>query len=251
MRCTGRIRHWLPLLLVIPPLAAQQDSTTVHAGTGTAGDSRADGPATKAALNGQDGNAAYLLRPDAQAPSLLVSPNTMSFKFQRGGSVPPLQTLSVASSGSPLDFSTSAKTASGGNWLAVTPAAGKTPATLSVSINTSGLADGAYSGTVTINSPSAANTSTSVTVTLTVTSVAPGPTVIVGLSMMTRALPASCDFTKPPTPATNLLTTDKEAFLWFTLTGADPKDTADGEFLDPAGLSYGKVSWGAAPVSRS
>ena len=61
--------------------------------------------------------------------------------------------LSGASSGA--SFSTSASTASGGNWLAVTPAAGVTPANVCISSAPQGLPLGNYSGTVTITGATA------------------------------------------------------------------------------------------------
>ena len=59
--------------------------------------------------------------------------------------------------------------ASGGTWLAVTPASGTTPGSVSVSVNTTGLEAGTYSGSVTITSSGASNSPRTVQVTLAVT----------------------------------------------------------------------------------
>lgn len=88
--------------------------------------------------------------------TLVVSiPQSISFLYQTS-SPPPAQVcfmLSGASSG--VSFSTSASTASGSNWLAVTPAAGITPANVCISAAPQGLPLGNYSGTVTITGATA------------------------------------------------------------------------------------------------
>ena len=88
--------------------------------------------------------------------TLVVSiPQSISFLYQTS-SPPPAQVcfmLSGASSG--VSFSTSASTTSGSNWLAVTPAAGITPANVCISSAPQGLPLGNYSGTVTITGATA------------------------------------------------------------------------------------------------
>ena len=79
------------------------------------------------------------------------------------------QPLSVTSSdASPLVFAASASTTSGGNWLAVSPASGTAPASFSVSVTTTGLAAGSYTGSISLTSAGAANSPLIVPVTLTV-----------------------------------------------------------------------------------
>jgi uncharacterized protein (TIGR03437 family) len=110
--------------------------------------------------------------------TLTVNPGSLAFNFQAGGPAPASQTLSVASSGVALNFTASASTTTGGNWLGVSPTGGGvTPATLSVSANAAGLAAGNYIGSITVASTGAVNSPQTIGVTLTVTAVVP-PSVI-------------------------------------------------------------------------
>jgi uncharacterized protein (TIGR03437 family) len=114
--------------------------------------------------------------------ALFVSPAGLTFNFQIGGSAPPAQTVSVsAAGGANLNFTAAAATTTGVNWLSVTPATGATPASLSVSVNPTGLQAGTYSGSITINSPSSANGAQTVNVTLAVTAAPPPSPVIISV----------------------------------------------------------------------
>jgi uncharacterized protein (TIGR03437 family) len=106
------------------------------------------------------------------AQSLAVSPSSLTFNYVLNASAPAAQTVTLTTSGGAAPFTV---TTSGGTWLQVTPTSGTTPATLSISIATTGLAAGTYSGTVTVSSTSATQTAT-VTVSMTVAAV-PTPTV--------------------------------------------------------------------------
>jgi hypothetical protein len=99
------------------------------------------------------------------APTIGVSPATLSFTFQTGGPPPVAQNLNVAGSSA-----TSYTAASSAAWLTVTPASGTTPGTLSVGINTSGLSAGTYNGTITVTAASASNSPQKVGVSLVVSS---------------------------------------------------------------------------------
>jgi uncharacterized protein (TIGR03437 family) len=85
-----------------------------------------------------------------------------------GGTTPVAQNLSVSSSGASVSFTVVANTGSGGQWLS-SAASGQTPATISVSVNPSGLAVGVYSGQLFINAFAANPSQIAVPVTLTVT----------------------------------------------------------------------------------
>jgi hypothetical protein len=106
------------------------------------------------------------------AAGLTVSPTTLSFSYQSGGTAPAAQTISVAGTG--LSYTVAA---AGGSWLSATPASGSTPGSVSVSVNPAGLAAGTFNGTVTITSAGAANSPQTVAVTLTVTAASPSLTV--------------------------------------------------------------------------
>ncbi|MCP5116005.1 MAG: hypothetical protein GY953_34690 [bacterium] len=100
------------------------------------------------------------------APVLNVVPVAFAFEVRSGGQAPSAQGLSVTA-GDAVSFTAAAATATGGDWLVVSPAAGTTPMTLMVSVqNFNALPAGNYSGTITL---SAAGTGTaSVAVTMTV-----------------------------------------------------------------------------------
>jgi Viral BACON domain len=79
-----------------------------------------------------------------------ITPGTLSFSYQQGGSAAPPQSLTV-SAGAPTAFTASAS--STGGWLTVNPSSSTPPSTLAVSIVPSGLAPGTYGGSVAISSP--------------------------------------------------------------------------------------------------
>jgi hypothetical protein len=108
-------------------------------------------------------------------PTMTVSPASLPFAFQIGGTAPAAKSLSITSSGAAFSFTAAA---SGGTWLSATPASGTTPGGVSVSVNPSGLAAGTYNGSVAITSAGAGNSPQSVPVTLTVT-VAGTPTLTI------------------------------------------------------------------------
>ena len=101
----------------------------------------------------------------AQA-TLSLDSVALTFDYQQGGTVPSVISLQVSSTGSQIPFTAAATVSGGANWLTVSPASGSTPATLSVSVNPTGLAPGDYSGTVTVTSSSASNSPQTRTVTL-------------------------------------------------------------------------------------
>ncbi len=73
----------------------------------------------------------------------------------QGSTAAATQAIQLAGSPGAISFTTSATTATGGNWLTVSPASGTTPATVTISANAGMLAVGTYTGTVTINAPGA------------------------------------------------------------------------------------------------
>jgi uncharacterized protein (TIGR03437 family) len=107
----------------------------------------------------------------SSSPSVSATPTALSFTYQVGNDVPAAQQLTISGVGATF----SATASSTGNWLAVSPASGSTPATVSVSVNPAGLAANTYTGTILVAGTGGALGSTTVTVTLTVT--APLPTI--------------------------------------------------------------------------
>ena len=106
----------------------------------------------------------------ANGPLLSVNPQSLSFMLEVGGNPPIAQSVSVTSdvptSGVPL--AASASTATGGNWLTVSPSQSSTPGTFAVSIRPVTLAPGVYTGSIAITSSTASNSPVTVPVTLTV-----------------------------------------------------------------------------------
>jgi hypothetical protein len=74
-------------------------------------------------------------------------PRAVTFDYQSGQSDPSPRTIRVLSGRTPVAFTASAM---GGSWLSVSPSAGTTPGSLSISANPAGLASGTYSATVKI-----------------------------------------------------------------------------------------------------
>ncbi|MEK7406018.1 MAG: IPT/TIG domain-containing protein [Acidobacteriota bacterium] len=107
------------------------------------------------------------------AQTIAVSPASLSFSFQQGGSPPATQKVAVSSTGGSLNFTASA--AATGNWLSVSPASGSTAGEVTVSVNPAGVAPGTHTGTVSIASTAATNSPQTVNVTLTVAARVVGP----------------------------------------------------------------------------
>jgi uncharacterized protein (TIGR03437 family) len=101
-------------------------------------------------------------------PALTVSPAQLSFGYQTGTSGPLAETLTLSSStGANVSFTATAQTTGTcGNWIVLNQASGATPSTLSVQVNTSGLAVGNCTGQINISAPGASNPSITVPVTL-------------------------------------------------------------------------------------
>jgi len=103
----------------------------------------------------------------AARPVLAVGVSTLSFTGLPGQD-PPAQSVPISNTGGGMmEWTATASTSSGGNWLVVSPAAGAGNATLQVSARTLGLA-GPYTGTITITAPGATNSPATITVNLTV-----------------------------------------------------------------------------------
>jgi uncharacterized protein (TIGR03437 family) len=108
------------------------------------------------------------------AATINVNLSLLNYAYQSGGNLPPPQAITVSAT-SAAGFTAAA---SGGSWLAVNPASGTTPASLSVSVNPAGLSPATYNGTITVTGTNGAQGTSVVNVTLTVTaSLPPLPTI--------------------------------------------------------------------------
>ncbi len=99
------------------------------------------------------------------APSLAVTPTSLSFSATQGGANPAAKTLSVANTGGGTLSFTDSDDAS---WLTVTPASGTAPRDLSAAVNVAGLTQGTYTATVTVTSAGTSGSPKLIPVTLTV-----------------------------------------------------------------------------------
>jgi uncharacterized protein (TIGR03437 family) len=105
-----------------------------------------------------------------QPPSISLSSTQLRFSYTVGGAAPATQTVSVTNSGGgTLTWSAT----SGASWLTVSPASGTGSGTLTLGINTAGLAAQTYNGAITVTASGAANSPQTIAVTLTVSAAAP------------------------------------------------------------------------------
>jgi uncharacterized protein (TIGR03437 family) len=102
-------------------------------------------------------------------PVIATGASALSFAAPSGRDAQP-SSFAISNSGSTVFFSWVAipSTATGGNWLSVSPGSATGNAALQVTVHSASLADGIYRGTIAISSPGAQNSPTAVPVTLTV-----------------------------------------------------------------------------------
>jgi hypothetical protein len=116
-------------------------------------------------------------------PEISVTPMNLTFVGQVGGANPPAQTITVRNSGkSVLNYTIS----DDAGWLDVSPASGSSSGedkSHSVTVNSSGLAEGNYAATITVTDPNATNSPQKVSVSLQV-SRQPPPTIVVSGSSL-------------------------------------------------------------------
>ena len=119
----------------------------------------------------------------ATKPALNLSPTSVTFNYQIGGSTPAAQKVATTSSTSTaIPYSASTTTA----WLTAT-GSGSTPGSISLSVNPTGLTAGTYTGSVSVAGTGASNTPVNLPVTLNVTTATTNPTI--------NATPSSLSFT--------------------------------------------------------
>ncbi len=144
------------------------------------------------------------------ANTLTASPNSLSFLYQAGGTLPASQSVAVGSTVSALGFTATASTNSG-HWLSVTSSGATTPANLTVSVNPAGLTPNTYTGAITLTSGS--GTPVNVPVTLTVTA-----------ATSLTSTPSSLTFTylsgTPPPPAQTIAIATTGSVTSFTAATA-------------------------------
>jgi uncharacterized protein (TIGR03437 family) len=154
------------------------------------------------------------------APQTLIAvPASLSFSYIVGQTAPQAQTIQISASGGAAPFSVT--TPGSATWLQVSPTSGSTPATVSVAVNTQGLAAGNYTAAITINSPNS-TTAASVTVTFAVTQITVKPTAI----------------TNAASYAAGVVSPGENIVIWGTSIG-------------PSSLTYGTLTAGGGALSTS
>jgi uncharacterized protein (TIGR03437 family) len=119
----------------------------------------------------------------SQGP-LTVDRTSVNTTYQIAHVPPPPEIVRVSSGAtSGAAFTVQSAANSGGNWLSVSPLSAVTPASLSITLNISGLQAGVYTGTVTLISGSASPVMIAVTL-----------TVVVDTTLVLKANPASLAF---------------------------------------------------------
>ena len=89
-------------------------------------------------------------------PFMAVTPASLSFSSTPGGAAPPAQTVSLVNTGGGvLNWTATVTTTSGGTWLIVSPLSGVAPSTLTVSIDTSRVGAGKFTGSITLKASGA------------------------------------------------------------------------------------------------
>jgi hypothetical protein len=96
------------------------------------------------------------------APTINLSPSSLSYAATQGAANPINQNISLTNSGGTLNWTIS----DDAPWLAVSPASGSGSSTLTTSVNTAGLTAGTYNGTLTVSAVGAASKTVAVTLTV-------------------------------------------------------------------------------------
>jgi hypothetical protein len=187
----------------------------------------------------------------APAPTINVSPATLSFSYQSGGAVPPSQNIAVSSSGTAFNYTVSTSA----TWLAATPASGSTSSSVSVSVNPASLAAGTYTGTVSIASAGASNTPKTVAVTLNVTAaalptLAANPASLSFTYQIGSSTPAAQAFAVSSSGAAVNFTTATSA-TWFSATPSGTTGSNVSVSINPAGLAAGTYNGNVTITSAS
>jgi uncharacterized protein (TIGR03437 family) len=147
--------------------------------------------------------------------SLTLSPSSLTFAQTLGGPAPVAQTVTVGSSGQPLNYQAVANSNNAVTWLSVSPANGNTASggTLTVTVDGSKLAAGiTYNGTIQVTSPGAGNSPATIAVQF---SVAPGT-----LSAPTAPLTFTQAAGGPAPPAQSIAVSGSPAPLSYTATAS-------------------------------
>jgi uncharacterized protein (TIGR03437 family) len=204
----------------------------------------------------------------AQTISLTATPTSLKFTYQAGAALPSAQTLSIRAAGGTPTFNVTVTDPANPLqiplWLTVTPESGKTPASLSVRVNPTGMAVGVYGAVISVQVPG--GPLAAVPVSLTVSQ--PLPTLNLSKNMISITAPpltATDTVTLTTTAGPVSFTASAAGVSWlsvspvngYALPGAPITLTlsVDASLLSPQAAPYvGKitvVASGVAPANRS
>jgi hypothetical protein len=180
--------------------------------------------------------------------TIQLSQSGLAFSAEAGGAQPPLQSFTVANSGTgSLNWTAQVSTLSGGSWLQIEPESGTSVSSqggipVQVSVNTTGLSAGQYYGSVNVSSTNASNNGQTVSVVLTVTAsqTSPGETVSTGGVILIGAAGSST-----PVPQTVSVFNPSSAAVSYSAS-ASTSDGTNWLSVTPAG---GSLSPGANAVT--
>jgi uncharacterized protein (TIGR03437 family) len=173
--------------------------------------------------------------------TVAVSPTALQFAYTAGGAAPAAQAIQITNSAS----GTLAWSATGSDsWIAVSPASGTAPSTLSVTVSPDGLNAGTYTGSVQIAAAGASNSPTSIPVTFTVTASPPvlgvAPQALTFQYANGGAAPAAQNVTISNTGGGSLAWTATASDYWLTVSAASGSAPATlGIGINPVNLAAG------------
>ncbi len=105
----------------------------------------------------------------AVTTELAVDPTTLSFSALQGGTAPTAQGFIIKNAqAGPMSWSLTASTSSGGNWLRVSATSGVAPSGVRVEAQPGTLGPGTYNGSIVVTAPGAGRSPATISVTLTV-----------------------------------------------------------------------------------
>jgi uncharacterized protein (TIGR03437 family) len=199
-------------------------------------------------------------------PILTANVQSLNFNYQIGQTAPSPQTITVNSTGAPLNFQVAANTSSCGGFLFAAPSSGTTfsppPQTLNqvvVSVNVTGLTPQVCSGNVTLTVPGSSTPPLVIPVTLNVSNTALlnvgqaaiNVTALVGAAATTQTVSVSSTDPNNQLPFTAIAATNPIGLTWLSVvpnSGNTPNNLQ--VTINPANLAPGTYT-GSITVSSS
>ncbi len=177
------------------------------------------------------------------ANTLGASPTGLAFDFNLGGTAPPAQVIQLSSTLTSDTYT--ALATSSGNWLLVngsaSAVAGTVPASLNVTVNTTGLTPGTYQGTITITDAHANTQSVGVTLIVSGLSSLANPSALSFAAQVGGPAPASQLVYIPPFVNSGFTATVNQKWLSVSPSAGNTGNQASVS-VNPTGLGAGTYS---------